>query len=86
MFVTELVRNIAWSLRRSRRQLPNAESVLPADAASPVAPTRGERRRNAAQESLEDRVRQPADRPASEAPEVETPGNAGGQPHIDIKV
>lgn len=84
MFVTELVRNIAWSLRRSRRQLPNAESVLPADAVSPVAPTRGERRRNAAQETQEDQVRQPADRQPEKAA-ANAPAT-GGQPHIDIKV
>lgn len=84
MFVTELVRNIAWSLRRSRRQLPNADSVLPADAVSPVAPTRSERRRNAAQEALEDQLRRPVDRPTDKTP-ADAPA-ADGQPHIDIKV
>jgi hypothetical protein len=97
MFITDFVRNFAWSLRntRARREVRD-DSVLPADAVAPVAAARRERRRSLAQEAVEDRLhdtrpaatRPPATgaaAPAAGAPAA-TAGPTATPPHIDIEV
>lgn len=57
MFITEFVRNVAWSLRNTAaRRAQRDDSVLPADAVAPVAPVRGERERKSPQELAAERV------------------------------
>lgn len=94
MFVTDFVRNIAWSLRRSRAQMPNPDSVLPADAVSPVTPSSRDRRRPLAQEIAEDRLSHPAPPAEMKSPaEVDTPQayeeedqEVDSSRHIDVRV
>jgi hypothetical protein len=100
MFITDFVRNIAWSLKntRARREVRD-DSVLPADAVAPVAAARRERRRSLAQEAAEDRLHDarpaatpaPAAGAAAQAPTGDgAPAAATGRtatpPHIDIEV
>ena len=97
MFITEIVRNIAWSLRNTRaRRAAHDDSVLPADALAAVEPVRDERERRTAEELAEDRVRarraaRPGVPPAGETavPPASTPQPAdavAAPPHIDIRV
>lgn len=76
MFVTDLVRNLAWSLRSTRRNLPNPDSVLPADA---LAPVRREPRRPAAQDAADASSRR---KPGGAA----APADAGAGAGIDVQV
>lgn len=84
MFVTDLVRNLAWSLRQSRKRVSGQDSVLPTDAIAPVAPTRRDRSQNAAA-AAPARPPRPAQGLPDPTAEAETTAPAQ-PPHIDIKV
>jgi hypothetical protein len=101
MFITEIVRNIAWSLRNTRaRRAQRDDSVLPADALARVEPVREQRERRTAEDLVEDRVRarRTSRRPAAPAdvgvvpqadagqPVDASPPSAAARPHIDIRV
>lgn len=86
MFVTDLVRNLAWSLRQSRQRMSGQDSVMPADAIAAIKPTRRDPSRPGAPAPGTPQRRR--DTSAAE-PERAVSGEANAadhRPHIDVEV